>query len=621
MVKELMGFAMNRCVVLALVVAVVFAVSSGAVMAQVLYGSITGNVTDQTGAAVPGAEVTITHNETGRVRSTITNEAGRYDFSTVQTGIWTLKVAMPGFNDFEDRGVKVTLNSVTRVPVILQVGGVAESLTVTSASTLLQTDRAEVRAELPAKELEDLPVPVGRNYQTLFGTLPGFSTPTNAHSVPTNPSRALQFNVNGTTASSNDIRIDGASQFDIWLPHITVYIPSLEAIETVNVVTNSFDAEQGLAGGAAINVQIKSGTNDYHGTAFWYNTNNGLMAKPFFLPQGERNPKYIVNQYGGSLGGPIIRDKLFFFGSFEATPERSFASTLADIPTMAMRSGDMSASDRPIYDPLTGNPDGTGRIPFPDNIIPPERIHPVSRRIFEMMPPPTFDDTLTNNYYVGGVYRFDRSVFDGKVDWHVNSKLNVFGRFSILRFEMFAPTVFGNELIGPAIAGGNSESSHGGTYGTTFAATYVFSPTFVVDGNFGYTRKDTNSEQARLDEKVGLDLLGIPGTNGTRRFEGGWPRIRIDGFADIGIPNNFMPYYRRDPQFQWAGNANWTRGKHNVRFGGELAKQHMNQTQPEFPGAEFPAQGGFRFIGGVTSLNGGPGANDYNHVAAFLLGL
>ncbi|RPI25365.1 MAG: hypothetical protein EHM61_14605, partial [Acidobacteria bacterium] len=447
MVKEhRASFTTYRCVVLA-AVAVILAVSSqSALKAQVLYGSITGNVQDRTHAAVPGAEVTITHADTGRVRTAVTNDAGRYDFSTVQTGAWTLKVGMPGFDVYEEK-INVALNSVTRADVHLEVGGVAESLTVTSgASTLLQTDRAEVRAELPSKEIEDLPVPGARNYQTLFGTLPGFTTPVNAHSVPTNPSRALQFNVNGTSASSNDIRIDGASQFDIWLPHITVYIPSLEAIETVNVVTNSFDAEQGLAGGAAINVQIKSGTNDYHGSGFWYNSNNGLMAKPFFLPPGERNPKYIVNQYGGTLGGPIVRDKVFFFASYESTPERSFASTLADIPTTAMRNGDMTGTDRPIYDPLTGNPDGSGRIPFPNNIIPQERIHPIAKQIFDLMPAPTFEDTLTNNFYVGGRYAYDRSVLDSKVDWHITDKLNMYGRFSVLRFEMLAPTLFGESL-------------------------------------------------------------------------------------------------------------------------------------------------------------------------------
>lgn len=589
--------------------------------AQVLYGSIVGNVKDQTGAAIPGADVTITHVETGRVRTAITNDVGAYDFPTVRTGTWTLKVNMPGFKEFVKTGVQVSLNTVTRENVTLEIGEVSETLTITSEAAVLQTDRAEVRAEIPEKALKDLPVPIGRNYQALFGTLPGFSTPRNAHSVPSNPSRALVFNVNGTTGSSNDIRIDGASQFNIFGPHITVYIPSLDAIETVNVVTNAFDAEQGLAGGAAINVQIKSGTNDFHGSAFWFNANNALMAKPFFHPQGERNPKYINNQYGGTLGGPIKKDRLFFFASFEGTPERSFASTLRDIPTMAMRRGDMSGSDRPIYDPLTGDPDGRNRLPFPNNIIPEDRIHPVAKKIFDMMPPPTFDDRITQNFFAGGVFEFDRNVLDSKIDWVVNDKFNMYGRLSILRYNMLAPTLFGDTLIGRPVAGGNSKFANGGTYGTTIAGTYVFTPTFVVDANFGYTRKDTASEQVDLDKKIGLDVLGIPGTNGPRRFEGSWPRIRIDGFEDIGIPHNFMPYYRRDPQTQYAGNANWTKGRHNIRFGGEIVNQHMNHTQPEFPGANFPASGGFRFRGGVTALRGGPSPNDYNSVAAFLLGL
>ena len=137
----------------------------------------------------------------------------------------------------------------------------SETVSVTADATLLQTDRAEVRAELTSQTLLNIPIPPGRNYQQLFRALPGITPPVNAHSVPTNPSRALQYNVNGTTSSSNNVRIDGASQYNLFLPHVTSYVPSLEAIETVNVVTNNFDAEQGLAGGAAVNVQIKSGTN------------------------------------------------------------------------------------------------------------------------------------------------------------------------------------------------------------------------------------------------------------------------------------------------------------------------------------------------------------------------
>jgi hypothetical protein len=300
--------------------------SSAPAIAQVRYGSVVGTVRDDSGAVIPGADVVLTHNATGTVRSALTNNVGAFDFPTILTGSWTLKVSLSGFKEFVQQDVSVTVNTVTRVSVVLEVGQVSETVIVTGQRAVLQTDRPEVRAEIPEKSLEDLPVPIGRNYQGLFGTLAGFRTPTNAHSIPTNPSRALQFNVNGTGGSSNDVRIDGASQFDIWLPHITVYIPSLEAIETVNVVTNSFDAEQGLAGGAAINVQIKSGTNQFHGSGFWYHSDNSLMAKPRFFPAGERNPKYITNQIGGTIGGPVKTDKLFFFASYETSPERSLAT-------------------------------------------------------------------------------------------------------------------------------------------------------------------------------------------------------------------------------------------------------------------------------------------------------
>src|SRR5262249_37070861 len=162
--------------------------------------------------------------------------------------------------------VPVTLNSITRVDVVLEVGSVTEVVTVTGVTPVLQTDRAEVRAEITEEQLTDLPIGLGRNYQNLFDTLPGFTPPEEVHSIQSTPSRSLAFNVNGVSRSINNTRIDGASSINPWLPHITAYVPSLEAIQTVNVVSNSFDAEQGLAGGAAISVQLKSGTNQLHGS-------------------------------------------------------------------------------------------------------------------------------------------------------------------------------------------------------------------------------------------------------------------------------------------------------------------------------------------------------------------
>src|SRR2546425_5033760 len=358
------------------------------VEAQVLYGSLVGNVKDPSQAAVPGATVTITNQLTNASRETITTDEGVYSFATVQTGTYTLKVSLPGFKEFKQTDVQVTLNNVTRVDVTLQVGEVAESVTVSAQTATLQTDRAEVKAELPSKVLEDLPVPLGRNYQALFKTVPGFNLPENAHSIPSNPSRALRFNVNGASASSNNIRVDGVTGTNVWLPHMTSYIPSLEAIETVNIVTNSFDAEQGLAGGAAVNVQIKSGTNELHGSAFEYHSDNALKARNFFLPTNQTNPKLVYNQFGGTFGGPIKKDKLFYFVSYEGTMDHQFASRIDTVPTVAMKQGDFSATPTGIYDPNTGDPDGSKREQFPGNIIPSSRIDPIAAKIAALIPDP-----------------------------------------------------------------------------------------------------------------------------------------------------------------------------------------------------------------------------------------
>src|SRR5205809_1908271 len=356
--------------------------------AQVLYGSFVGTVTDETGAAVPGAAVTITHTETGASRDATTDAKGAYNFPTVQSGTYTVTVQLVGFRTFTRSDVPVTLNNVTRVDAALQIGQLSETVMVTGMSPLLQTDRAEVRAELKAAELVNLPVSLNRNYQYLLRVIPGFTPPAEAHSVPSNPSRALVFNVNGASRSSNNIRIDGVSTTNIWLPHVAAYVPALESLETVNVVTNSFDAEQGLAGGSAINVQIKSGTNTIRGSAFEYHTNEKLRTQNYFAPPGTPKGAWRYNQYGGTIGGPVVRNRLFYFVSYEGTRDRQMVNRTVSVPTEAMRRGDLRASPTPIYDPFTGNPNGSGRTPFANNLIPLDRIDPIAARLIALIPLP-----------------------------------------------------------------------------------------------------------------------------------------------------------------------------------------------------------------------------------------
>ena len=588
---------------------------------QILYGQLIGNVTDPSEAAVVGATVTITNRSTNQSRTALTNEAGAYSFPTVQAGTYEVRVTREGFRPAATEAT-VTINSITRADLQMHLGAVTETIEVTAAAAVLQTDRSEVRAEVSSRTLQNMPVPLGRNYQNVLRTLPGFRPPANAHSVPTNPSRALTYNVNGVSQSINNVRIDGASSNSPWLPHITSFVPTLEAIDTVNVVTNSFDAEQGLAGGAAVNVQIRSGTNDLHGSAFEYHTNNRLKAKPWILPPGQRKPKLVNNEFGGTLGGPIRKDRLFYFMSYEGTPFREFASRLGTVPTPLQKQGNMSESTRLVYDPLTGNPDGTGRTPFPDNVIPAGRINPIIKKLVDLTPNPNLPG-LTNNYFATAGYLFDRHRADTKVNWNVSDKLSTFARYSLLNYSMDNAQMFG-DLGGPEIsgAGGNPGTASGTTHSFTGAGTYIISPTFVLDAYYGYTLANTSVEQARLDEKLGLDFLGIPGTNGPRRFEGGWPRFMVSSYTDLGVPNAFMPYIRSDPQHQYVANLNWTKGSHELRFGTDIYFTAMNHAQPEVSGAgDYPASGGFNFGTGPTSLAGGLAGNQFNSYATFLLGL
>lgn len=588
--------------------------------AQILYGSLVGNVTDPSGAAVVGATVTVTQVETNQSRTAKTGDAGQYSFPTIPGGTYELKVSAQGFRTMVRKDVPISTNTVSRVDVQLELGAVTETVQVTGEAALLQADRAEVRHEVTERTLLNVPVPPGRNYQQLFNLLPGFTPPRSAHSVPSNPSRALQFEVNGTVAASNNIRLDGATQYNIWLPHITAYVPALESIEAVNVVTNSFDAEQGLAGGAAINVQIKSGTNDVHGSAFWYHDNNKTKARPFFLPFDQDKPKRVYNQNGGTVGGPLKKDKLFYFVSYEGTYDRQFAGGLSTVPTPLMKKGDMSESPRLVYDPATGDSQGKNRTPFPNNLIPSNRFDPIVLKLLPLLPDPTAVGQFTDNYYSQGSYLFDRKTLDSKVNWNVSNKITSYVRFSLLDYKLTAPTRFGEKLLGSALAGGNPGKGFGKTGSITAAMTYTITPTFIIDTNFGFTMMDTNVEQYGLDRNIGQEL-GIPGTNGKRRLDGGWPGFGISGFTTFGLADNYMPYYRHDPQFQWIGNGNWTKGAHNLRFGAELGWQRLNHSQPEFYGGSWGAPGGFSFGGGPTTLNGGAASNQWNGMATFLLGL
>ena len=585
--------------------------------AQTLYGTLVGNVTDPSEAAVAGAKVTAVNIDTGLTREAATDDRGGYLFSDLQAGGYRVTVNAAGFSAFTQTGVQVSTNAILRVNVRLQLAAATESVTVAATATALQSDRSDVRAEISGREFRDLPVPGARNYQALFKLVPGFTPPRRQNSIVSTPQEGLVANVNGTTKSTNNTRIDGASNTHIWLPQHSAYMPPLEAIETVNVVTNSMDAEQGLAGGAAINVTMKSGTNQFHGVLFNYHQNSAVKARNVFFTEA-KIPKYIQNQYGGTLGGPVLKNKLFFFTSYERTARRWNVSRFVTIPTADQRQGNFAAYGTTLYDPLTGTADGGGRTPFANALIPASRQSRVARQLIDWLPTPTQPDRLTDNYFASAPGVFNRDSTDGKINWNATNKLSMFGRFSILNFDITSPTPFDKASGGAIETAQQAGFGYGRIVTFTYGANYIASPNLLIDGNFGFTRMAPSVTPFQYGQNIGLDVLKIPGTNGPDPLQSGIPQFSVSGYEALGNTGSANPYFWRDNQFQYNLNITWIKGAHSLRFGLDLTRQHMNHTTSEL---DQSPRGQFNYSGGPTALRGGASPNQFNSFAAFLLGL
>ena len=346
--------------------------------------------------------------------------------------------------------------------VALSVSQVVESIAVSASAVTLQTDRADINNQIQSKQIVDLPLlnTQGRNFQALYKILPGFTPPVEVHSESGNPQRSMATQANGMPQSSNNTKLDGATISHPWLPRLVAYLPPVEAVEQVNVVSNSFDAEQGMAGGAAMNVTIKSGTNQFHGGGWEFHNNSALKARNYFYClyscTGDPNqpPKNIQNQFGGMIGGPIVKNKLFFFADWERTTRRQAASALRTVPTAAMRKGDFNGTSTTLFDPRTGNADGSGRLPYANNTVPASNIDPAAAYMQDLIPLPN-QSVFPNNYLAIGGYQLTRDNADFKVNYNPNEKMQMFGRYS------FSPsTVFDPPSLGGAGGGGISMASY-----------------------------------------------------------------------------------------------------------------------------------------------------------------
>src|SRR2546430_7928115 len=292
--------------------------------AQVLYGSVTGTVTDQSGAGVPKAHVVVTNRATGVVREADADDTGHYTITDVPAGAYDLEVTASGFRPPTQTNLAVAANTVSNGDAKLQVGAVSEQVTVEASAVTLQTEKTDLHTELTEKAILDMPLNQYRNYQTLINLVPGATAGVFQNAIADTPERALSTNINGTNRNNNNTRVDGAADVFVWLPHHAVYVPPAETIQEVNISTNNFDPEQRMAAGAAITVTTKSRSNQYHAGLFEYHEDQALRARQFFETEADspRKGKSILNDLGGTFGGPIKKDKLFFFGSYDGTFER-----------------------------------------------------------------------------------------------------------------------------------------------------------------------------------------------------------------------------------------------------------------------------------------------------------
>ncbi len=598
-----------------------FALTAPGAEAQTLYGGVTGTVVDGSGAAVPGATVSFKNEGTGLELSAVTDESGTYTIRNIPGGAYTMKAALQGFKEFVQTGVPVTVGGIVRINGRLEIGSLNESVTVISETAILKTDKADVSVDLKPEDVTNLPLNQYRNYQTLLNLVPGATPPVFQNAQTDTPGRALSTNINGTNRNNNVTRIDGAASINVWLPHHAGYIAPVETIENVNISTNSFDAAQGMTGGTATSVQTKSGTNTLKGSAFFFRNQDEFNARRGYFDPSKLNSS--VSIAGGTVGGPIRRNKLFFFGGWERNDERNSRFSELTVPTAKMRNGDFSevVALNPafkLYDPSTGNADGTGRTEFPGAVIPANRISSISQKIQALYPAPNATGTnngLQNNLFLPRLPKAIRDNYDAKVNWNRTAAHQIWAKVSRMNASVqdlfYLP--FDN-------AGG------GDTTVTIFTVgqTWTLSPTLLIDGNAGSNRMNQSAKGPDYGTNFGLETFGIPGLNSAGvtgpgssdlgRYSG-LPQFNT-GLATLGNDAGWTPVWRNEASYTASLNLTKVAGRHEVRSGFDYVRLTLDHWQPEVNNP----RGQLSFGGGITGQPGYAGVGGWNSYAAFLLG-
>jgi Carboxypeptidase regulatory-like domain len=602
-----------RLAVLALVT-LVTALTPTIAGAQAVTGTLVGHISDSSGATVPGVTVTATEVQTNTSRTAVTNETGDYTFSSLRNGTYTVTAELQGFRKVLRENVKVDVNTTIRVDLTLELGQMSETVTVSSETPILQTDRTDTGRILESKVVTEIPLGFNRNFQGLLVTVPGATRPFRPHSQFFNSQDALGTEINGQPRMANNTLIEGLDN-NHKTGLMAVIIPAPDALETVSVSTSNYDAEFGRSGGAVTNVTLKSGTNDLKGSAFFFGNTEATNASEYFTHI--KAPTKFA-QGGFTLGGPILRNKLFFFGDYQRTIDNAGYVVRATIPTMAMRNGDFSAVPNPIFDPLTGAVGGTGRTAFANNQIPQGRISQIARRLIALIPEPNIPSATLgqNNYSKAQTREKTTDAFDTKINYTLSDKDQMSYRISFQRPVVFDPGPYG-EFGGPANDGfaGTGTNKSVSTAGNW---TRVFSPTMVMDvrGGVNYYHNVALSQGNGLTSSTDI---GIPGVN-LDEFTSGLSRITIGGYTApvLGFVNS-LPWDRSEATWNVATTVTKLMTGHTLKLGGEWRhnRDMLLQTQ-DTPGG---SRGVFDFVASGTgdqsvqaSLSGVA-----NSFAAFLL--
>lgn len=585
------------------------ALLSSAAFAQADKGTILGSVQDASGAPASDTEVKATEVNTNIIHTTRANDAGNFTFPLLDPGTYTVETERAGFSKASRSGVHLDANSTIRVDFSLQVGSITETVEVSASAAILQTDRADLGAKIEVQTLANMPLTFNRNYQGLLGLVPGASRPFRPHSSFYNSQDSLSTYVNGQFRQASSFMIEGINN-DWDNGNLTVVVPSVEAIQTVDVTTSNYDAEFGRVTGAVTNVLLKSGTNDWHGSAFEFNKVAALAAKNYFALT---TPPLTYNLFGATIGGPIRRNKTFFFFDYQGLRDREAAAigTLT-IPTLPFRGGDLGAASTKIYDPTTGNPDGTGRQLFPDNVVPSSRISPIAAKILTYLPPPILGGLAGNYpYHVQQAKNTDN--FDVKVDHQFNASNSLIVRYSFQQPKITVPPVFG-------IIGGPGNGAFAGT-GTArsqapgLSYTRVISPNLITEVRFGISRVRNFVDQTDYGKTTAKDI-GIGGAN-IDAWSSGMSSISIAGFDSPMVGYSASEPWRRT-QTNFELTNSWTKvwNNHTIKWGADLnrVRNDLLQTQT------FDPRGKFLFAGGQTSTPGQTNGSA-NAFAAFLLDL